>query len=148
MEQAAPFTVELFFDGECPLCTREVGVLRRLDRKRRVRFTDIADPAFDPSALGLSLDAMMARIHGRLPDGTVIEGVEVFRRVYEAVGLGALASLSRLPGLSALTEAAYTLFAKNRLRLTGRCHSAGCAVSDRAHSQNARSSGTTESSSL
>lgn len=127
MDNAA-WTVELFFDGECPLCTREVNLLKRLDRKARVRFTDIAAPGFEPGALGLDLATLMARIHGRLPDGTILEGVEVFRRVYEAVGLGLLARISRLPGIAALTEAAYELFAKNRLRLTGRCDHAGCAL--------------------
>jgi len=129
----APFDVEIFFDGECPLCTREVRMLQRLDRKRRVRFTDIAAPSFDPSAIGRDMATLMARIHGRLPDGTVLEGVEVFRRVYEAVGLGALAKISRWPGISALTEAAYEVFANNRLRLTGRCDHAACGVSQGVH---------------
>ena len=31
--------------------------------------------------------ALMDRIHARLPDGTIIDGVEVFRRLYAAVGL-------------------------------------------------------------
>ncbi len=35
------FAVEVFFDGECPLCMREIRMLRRLDRKDRIRFTDI-----------------------------------------------------------------------------------------------------------
>jgi predicted DCC family thiol-disulfide oxidoreductase YuxK len=121
------WTVEIFFDGECPLCTREVNVLKRMDRKQRVRFTDIAARDFMPPP-GLDMAALMARIHGRLPDGTIIEGVDVFRRVYEAVGLGWLAGLSRLPGISTLTEAAYTLFAKNRLRLTGRCDHTSCEL--------------------
>lgn len=30
----------------------------------------------------------MERIHAVLPDGTVVRDVEVFRRAYEAVGLG------------------------------------------------------------
>jgi predicted DCC family thiol-disulfide oxidoreductase YuxK len=129
-----PWTVEIFFDGECPLCTREVRLLERIDRRQRVRFTDIAAPGFDPSALGLDMAALMARIHGRLPDGSIIEGVEVFRRVYEALGFGLLARASRLPGISALTEAGYTLFAKNRLRLTGRCDHAKSCVSEGLHS--------------
>jgi len=120
--------VEIFFDGECPLCTREVNLLRRMDRKRRVRFTDIAAQDFDPRALGTDMSTLMARIHGRLPDGTVLEGVEVFRRVYEAVGLSWLSRVSRLPGIASLTEAAYSLFAQNRLRLTGRCDHEGCAT--------------------
>jgi predicted DCC family thiol-disulfide oxidoreductase YuxK len=129
----APYDVEIFFDGECPLCMREVRLLRRLDRKQRVRFTDIAAAGFDPSALGLDMAALMARIHGRLPDGTILEGVEVFRRVYEAVGLGVLAKVSRWPGISALTEAAYEIFAKNRLRLTGRCDHTSCSVAVGVH---------------
>ena len=122
---SAPWRVEIFFDGECPLCAREVRLLQRMDRKRRVRFTDIAAPGFEPPA-GLDMATLMARIHGRLPDGAILEGVEVFRRVYEAVGLGLLSRISRWPGIAALTEAAYTLFAKNRLRLTGRCDHERC----------------------
>jgi predicted DCC family thiol-disulfide oxidoreductase YuxK len=126
----AAYDVEIFFDGECPLCMREVRVLQRLDRKQRVRFTDIAAAGFEPGAFGLDMATLMARIHGRLPDGTFLEGVEVFRRVYEAVGLGALAKISRWPGISALVEAAYEIFAKNRLRLTGRCDHTTCGTSD------------------
>jgi predicted DCC family thiol-disulfide oxidoreductase YuxK len=126
---AAAFEVEVFFDGECPLCMREIRMLRRLDRGRgRVRFTDIAAPSFDPSELGLSLEVLMDRIHGRLPDGSLVEGVEVFRRLYAAVGLGPIAALTRLPGISGALDLAYVAFAKNRLRLTGRCRDDACAV--------------------
>jgi predicted DCC family thiol-disulfide oxidoreductase YuxK len=115
------FQVEVFYDGACPLCVREMSLLRRLDRKARIRFTDIAAAGFDAAPTGRTWDDLMARIHGRLPDGTVIEGVEVFRRLYAAVGLGPLAALTRLPGVSHAAELVYRTFAKNRLRLTGRC---------------------------
>jgi predicted DCC family thiol-disulfide oxidoreductase YuxK len=113
--------LELFYDGECPLCRREVAMLRRLDRDGRVQFTDIAAPGFDPTPLGRSHADLMARIHARLPDGQLIEGVEVFRLVYAAVGFGSLVAFSRLPGLRKLLDLGYDVFAKNRLRLTGRC---------------------------
>jgi predicted DCC family thiol-disulfide oxidoreductase YuxK len=121
------WSVEVFFDGECPLCRREIAALRRLDRGRgRIRCEDIAAPGFDAAALGRTRAELMARIHARLPDGTWVEGVEVFRRLYAAVGLGRLVALSRLPGLSHALDAAYRLFARHRLRLTGRCDDA-CA---------------------
>ena len=122
------FEVEVFYDGECPLCKREIGMLRRLDRRERIRFTDIAEPGFDAEALGRSFEDMMARIQGRLQDGTWIEGVEVFRRLYGAVGFGPLVALSRVWGLRQLLDAAYTVFAKNRLRWTGRCEDGRCAL--------------------
>lgn len=127
-EHPQAFDVEMFHDGACPLCAREVRWLQRLDRQRRIRFTDIAAPSFDPSSVGRTRDELMDRIHGRLPDGRVIEGVEVFRQVYAAAGLPRLAAVSRVPGVSHLLEAAYRLFAKNRLRLTGRCHDGQCEV--------------------
>jgi predicted DCC family thiol-disulfide oxidoreductase YuxK len=113
--------VEVFFDGACPLCAREARLLRALDRRRRVRMTDIASPAFSADTVGVPWERLMARIHGRLPDGTLLEGVEVFRRLYGAVGLRWLVAATRLPGIAALLDAAYELYARNRLRLTDRC---------------------------
>lgn len=117
--------VEVFYDGECPLCMREIRMLMRRDRDHRIQFTDIAAPGFDPGAYGKDLETFMARIQGRLPDGTWIEGVEVFRQLYAAIGFTWLAALTRLPGLSHLVRLGYHLFARNRLRLTGRCPPGG-----------------------
>ena len=120
--------VEVFYDGECPLCMREIRVLRKLDRHQRIAFTDIASPGFDASALGLDHEQLMARIHGRLADGTLIEGVEVFRQLYSAVGFGPVVAMTRLPGIRNALDLGYTWFAKNRLGLTGRCADGSCAV--------------------
>ncbi|MFT6395502.1 MAG: putative DCC family thiol-disulfide oxidoreductase YuxK [Bradymonadia bacterium] len=123
------FDVEVFYDGDCPLCMREIRMLQRLDRNgQRIRFTDIAAPAFEPSQTGLSAEELMERIHGRLADGTPIEGVEVFRRLYSAVGFGRLVSVSRWGGISHALDAGYRFFAKNRLRFTGRCKDDVCAM--------------------
>jgi predicted DCC family thiol-disulfide oxidoreductase YuxK len=113
--------IAVLFDGDCPLCAREVRMLRRLDRGRgRIGFEDIAAPGFEASRYGLDQATLMARIHGVLGDGRVIEGMEVFRRAYAAVGLGWLLAPSRWPLLRPLCDAAYRGFARNRLRLTGR----------------------------
>ena len=47
--------IEVFFDGECPLCRREIKMLRRLDRHERIGFIDIATDQFDASETGLLL---------------------------------------------------------------------------------------------
>jgi predicted DCC family thiol-disulfide oxidoreductase YuxK len=113
--------ITFLHDGDCPLCAREVAMLQRLDKGRgRLAFDDIAAPGFDASRYGRTQPELMARIHGVLPDGRVIEGVEVFRRAYAAVGLGWLVAPTRWPLLRPLTDAAYRWFARNRLRLTGR----------------------------
>ena len=126
-------TLEIFFDGECPLCRREITMLSRLDRRGRLRLTDIAEAGFDPTSTGRDHATLMGRIHARsLPSGEMIEGVEVFRRAYEAVGLGALVALTRWRPIAAVLERGYVWFARNRLRLTGRteavCTDDRCAV--------------------
>jgi predicted DCC family thiol-disulfide oxidoreductase YuxK len=118
--------LRLLYDGDCPLCSREVAFLRRRDRDGRIDFEDIAAPRFDARRYGTDSATLMARIHGVLPDGRLIEGMEVFRRAYAAVGLGWLLAPSRWPLLGRVYDAAYRVFARNRLRWTGREH-AVCA---------------------
>jgi predicted DCC family thiol-disulfide oxidoreductase YuxK len=113
--------IEVFYDGACPLCLREIRFLRRLDRRGRIRYTDISSEDFQAEDHGRTLDLFMSEIHGRLPDGTWVRGVEVFRRLYAAVGLGPLVWVTRLPIITGLLDIAYRVFARNRLRWTRRC---------------------------
>ncbi len=106
----------------------QISMLRRWDKRQRIEFTDIAAPDFSADELGIDHATLMARIHGRLPDGTMIEGVEVFRQLYSAVGWTWPVAMSRLPGVRGMLDAAYHVFARNRLRFTGRCDADGCAV--------------------
>jgi len=111
---------------------REIRFLRAVDRRGRILFTDIAAPGFDAAKTGYTWDELMDRIRGRLADGTPVEGVEVFRQLYGAVGLAPLVALTRLPGVRQLLDIAYEKFAKNRLRLTGRCRDGVCEIPARA----------------
>lgn len=117
----APWQIKVLYDGDCPLCRREVEMLERRDDGRgRAVFEDISAPGFDARAYGAGYEELMSRIHGVLPDGTLVEGMEVFRRVYAAVGLGWLLAPTGWPLLRPVFDAAYRWFARNRLRLTGR----------------------------
>ncbi|WP_339733460.1 DUF393 domain-containing protein [uncultured Gimesia sp.] len=122
--------VEVFFDGACPLCRKEINMIRRLDRRHKVIFTDISAPQFELDAYGKSREQLMEEIHARLPDGTWVTGVEVFRKLYSAIGFSWLVFPTRLPGVSHFLDLAYRVFAKNRLKLTGRCHgNSSCEIS-------------------
>ncbi len=85
---------------------REIRMLMRKTPAGRVRFTNIAAPDFDASALGLTYEDLMAKIHGRMPDGQIVVGPEVFRQLYAAIGWTRLVALSRLPGISHLVSSA------------------------------------------
>ncbi|HUU82818.1 MAG TPA: DUF393 domain-containing protein [Phycisphaerae bacterium] len=133
MTQSKPFTV--LYDGSCPLCRREAALLRRLDRgKGLLLLEDISRRGFEAESYGRSMQELMAEIHGVLPDGRVVSGMEVFRRAYAAVGLRWLLAPTGWPMIRGLADAAYLWFTKRRLRLTGRCRAraAGCRRTDQS----------------
>jgi predicted DCC family thiol-disulfide oxidoreductase YuxK len=113
--------VQVFFDGACPLCSREMAVLQRRDRRGQIEFIDIAASDFDARAWGREPAELMAAMHARLPDGSWAIGVEAFRQIYGRLGFGWLVALSRLPGVRRLLDAGYRVFARHRTRLPGRC---------------------------
>ncbi len=97
MDERADSDIQVYYDGACPLCAREMRLLRRRDRRRRIGFVDIAAEGFEPAAAGVPREALMERIHARLPDGTLVEGVEVFRRLYTILGHGWLVACDPPP---------------------------------------------------
>lgn len=113
-----PLTV--FYDGACPICVCEMAMMERLDRKQRLRLCDFSAPGYDAESTELHPERLGAVIHAQWNDETIITGVEVFRAIWQAVGLGMLAHLSRLPLIDPLVVKGYAWFARNRLWLTGR----------------------------
>jgi len=125
------YEITLFFDGDCPLCSREVRYLERKDSRGVIRFVDISTPDFDPAIYSKTKSDFMRAIHAELPDGTLIEGMEVFRRIYQAIGYGFLLKPTKLPILKQIFDFAYYVFAKNRIRigtLLGRCGLGRCSI--------------------
>ncbi len=123
---------KLLYDGECPLCLREVRWLQRLNRRNHLAFEDVSIPGFDSSPLGVTHEELLGVIHGVFPDGRIVTKGEVFRQAYRAVGLGWLLAPTGWPGLRWIFDGLYTLFARNRVRLgrlLGRsCASGACRV--------------------
>ncbi|OUL21699.1 thiol-disulfide oxidoreductase [Nostoc sp. T09] len=119
---APVWKIELLYDSECPLCMREVNFLQKRDAGRGlVKFVDIADDDYNPEAHGgVDFETAMGRIHAVLPNGTVVQNVEVFRRVYEILGMGWVYAITQLPIIGAIADFLYGVWAKWRLAITGR----------------------------
>lgn len=114
--------IKLLYDGDCPLCLREVNFLTQKDAGRGlVAFVDVA--ADDYSAAdngGIDFETAMGRIHAVLPDGSTVKNVEVFRRIYETLGMGWIYAVTKWPVIGPLADAAYGIWADLRLKVTGR----------------------------
>jgi predicted DCC family thiol-disulfide oxidoreductase YuxK len=126
---------KLLFDGECPLCRREVRWLQRRNRHGQLAFEDITAPGFDAARFGTTREELMGVIHGVFPDGRLVRRMEVFRQAYRAVGLGWLTAPTGWPGLRWLFDWLYVRFARNRIaigRVFGRsCPAATCEAAPR-----------------
>jgi len=114
--------IKLLYDGECPLCVREVNFLTKKDKGRGiVKFVDIADPNYEPQENGgVDFVTAMGVIHAVLPDGTVIKNVEVFRQVYEELGMGWVYAITKVPVVGKVADWLYGVWANWRLKVTGR----------------------------
>lgn len=119
-------SIEVYYDGACPVCVREATRLARLDKHDRLAFQDIAAADFDGSSLGIPAHLFAQRLHARLADGTVVHSMEAFRHLYSAVGFGAVVWLTRIPGISQVLDAMYRWYAGRRNRRARSC-SDGCA---------------------
>jgi predicted DCC family thiol-disulfide oxidoreductase YuxK len=114
--------IKLLFDGACPLCVREVNFLKRKDGDRNlINFVDIAAEDYDPADnANIDFETAMGRIHAILPNGDIVQNVEVFRQIYDILGIGWIYSVTKLPIVGKLADAVYGVWADYRLLLTGR----------------------------
>ncbi|ONM12396.1 OSJNBa0043A12.15-like protein [Zea mays] len=71
--------IKMLYDGDCPLCMREVNMLRERNKSYgAIKFVDISSKDYSPDDnQGLDYETVMGKIHAILSDGTVITDVEV-----------------------------------------------------------------------
>ena len=123
-----------FFDGACPLCSREADWLRARDTDGRIEWIDLARPGFRPPRGAPSLGELEASLHVRLASGEYVEGMDSFRALYAAVGFGWLLAPTGWRGLAPVFDGLYRVFARVRPWLPGRaprCDDAVCATRER-----------------
>lgn len=104
-----------WYDGDCPLCRREIALMRRLDRYAAIDFIDIG------SQMGVdcpkSREAMLTRFHVR-EDGTLLSGAKAFAAMWRAIPvLRPLGLAARVPLVLTILEHAYRAFLRVRPRL-------------------------------
>ncbi len=107
--------VKVWFDGACPLCTREIALMRRLDRRGNITFLDVAQ-GVDPSC-PIDRATLLARFHAE-EDGVIHSGAAAFAAMWRAIPiLRPLGLAARNAAVLRLLEAVYVRFLKVRPRL-------------------------------
>jgi predicted DCC family thiol-disulfide oxidoreductase YuxK len=74
----------VWHDGACPLCRREIALMRRLDRHGAIDFIDIVTA--DHAQCPVSRADLLARFHA-LEDGQLLSGAAAFAAMWRAIPL-------------------------------------------------------------
>ena len=102
--------VTVWYDGACPLCIREIALMRRLDRAAQIDFVDVAA---DGAACPIDRNLLLARFHAREGGGPVLDGAAAFAAMWRAIpALRPLGLAARNRFVLAALERLYTAFLK------------------------------------
>lgn len=104
----------IWYDGACPLCIREIELMRRLDWRGAIEFHDVSSPDAD---CPLDRKELLARFHAS-EDGVMLSGAAAFAAMWRAVPLlKPFGWAARNPFILALLERLYIRFLAIRPRL-------------------------------
>lgn len=101
----------VWHDGTCPLCRREIAMMRRLDRHGAIRFVDASE---DNAVCPRDRADMLARFHAR-EDGEMLSGASAFAAMWRAIPiLRPLGLAARNAAVLAVLEWSYRRFLRVR----------------------------------
>jgi predicted DCC family thiol-disulfide oxidoreductase YuxK len=124
----------VYYDGLCPLCSREIEYYRKKDREAVIDWIDITQDNFDASAEGLDPDRVHQFFHVKDEHGEVVVGVDAFIEIWARIpSLRKWRVLSMVPGVRPVMKLGYAVFAQVRPFLPRKsrddCQSGTCGVS-------------------
>ena len=105
----------VWHDGGCPLCSREIGLMRRLDWWGAIDFVDLSQTP--PEACPINRTEMMVRFHAT-ENRQLVSGAAAFAAMWRVIPLlRPLGLAARSPWLLARFERLYLVFLRFRPRL-------------------------------
>ncbi|WP_275660239.1 MULTISPECIES: thiol-disulfide oxidoreductase DCC family protein [Pseudoalteromonas] len=118
----------VFYDGNCPLCMREMNELKRFDKHNSIDLVNIHDTRFDTEFPEISREAAMAKLHGYDSQGKLIIGLDVTAAAWGQVGKHRWIKLLRLPIIRKIADWLYLFFAKHRMKISKLLSPSQCSM--------------------
>ncbi|MFP4648439.1 MAG: thiol-disulfide oxidoreductase DCC family protein [Halorhodospira sp.] len=126
MTTSAPSRPVVFYDGQCPVCSREIALYQRLDKKEAVEWRDLHAPGA-LEGTGLTWNQAMQRFHCLDAEGIMRSGVDAFSVVWLYLPYWRWASRAvRGLGLVKPLEPLYDWYARRRYRRSCSVEGGGC----------------------
>ena len=119
--------LKTFYDGGCPMCSREIEHYRSIDRAQRIDWIDITSDDAALAEAGLDRETAMRRLHVREPDGRLLSGVAAFTAIWQR--LPRWRGLARLIIALRLTKPLDWVYARFAdWRFSRRCAEGACGI--------------------
>ena len=107
--------LQVFYDGGCPLCSREIAFYRRQQGAEQIAWSDVSGTSEGEMVPGLSQDEALSRFHVAKPDGSLISGGAAFAELWAVLpAFRPIGRLLRHPFFLWMLNGAYDLFLKLR----------------------------------
>lgn len=74
----------VWFDGGCPLCRREILLIKRLDSRAAIQFVDVAK---EQDNCPIDRADLLARFHAREEGGPLLSGAAAFAAMWRSIPL-------------------------------------------------------------
>jgi predicted DCC family thiol-disulfide oxidoreductase YuxK len=118
----------VFYDGGCPMCSREINHYRRLDRSGSIRWIDVSRETQLPGNYGVTTEQALRRFHVLDGDGAWHTGAYGFLELWSTLPYyRRLAFALRKLHLGRLLDAFYRPWADWRWKR--RCNDGQCNLS-------------------
>lgn len=108
----------IFYDGHCPLCQKEMVLLKKRNTEGKLAFVDIMQDNFSQRYPELDWQTLHDRIHGMQEDGSMLIGLDATHRAWQLLGKGWLYAPLRWPFIRFFADKGYLFFAKHRHRIS------------------------------
>ena len=104
---------EVYFDGACPLCRREISLYRKVDKKAHISWVDVSKSI--DAVPNLTNEELLKRFHVKAKNGKILSGAEAFFALWrELPGWRWLGKLGKYSFVVNFAEMVYIVFLKLR----------------------------------
>ena len=106
--------VKVWFDSACPLCAREIRIMRKLDWFNKVDFVDVLSTPDCPT----QREHLLERFHAQRLGGPLLSGAAAFALLWRSLPLlRPLGEIARIPFVLRILEILYLKFLAIRPKL-------------------------------
>jgi predicted DCC family thiol-disulfide oxidoreductase YuxK len=123
--------MKIFYDGQCPLCAKEMTSLKHHDTENKISLIDIHSSTFDQDYPNINKQRALSILHGLDSNNNLLLGLDVTYQAWRTVNKYKWLIVLRKPPIKWFADKAYLFFAKHRMKISGflvpnQCNKSGC----------------------